>query len=131
MGGNVTCAALGFLGCHVLGTGHILRHPTAQGKFRQTQRVGAVGGGLAGGNQLIGGGHVIVDDGSQLHQQILRQIVHLGPVGDVGTHYQLCAGISLAEAVIQPVVVHGFVKMILPAHRRIFYISGGGDAAAV
>ncbi|CAN3988039.1 30S ribosomal protein S21, partial [Dysosmobacter welbionis] len=61
--------------------------------------VGPVGGGLAGGDQLVGGSDGIVEHRRQLHQQIFRQGLHLRPVRDVGAHHQLHAGIRLAEAV--------------------------------
>ena len=53
-----------------------LRHPAGEGELCQTQGVGAIRGGLAGGDQLVGGGDRIVDrdpkaeqDGSEASSQ--------------------------------------------------------------
>ena len=72
-----------------------------------------------------------MDDGGQLHQQIVGQIVHLGPVGDVGPHNQLGAGISLAKAVVQAVVIYGLIKVVGVVHRRVVDIRGSCDTSAV
>ncbi len=72
-----------------------------------------------------------MDHGGQLHQQVLGEIVHLGPVGDVGAHDQLHAGIGLAEAVVQAVVIHFLVEVILVVNGGIVHVGGGGDASAV
>ena len=72
-----------------------------------------------------------MDHGGQLHQQVLGEMVHLGPVGDVGAHDQLHAGISLAEAVVQAVVIHFLVEVVLVMNGGVLHVGGGGDASAV
>ena len=50
----------------LFGTSYILRVLTAQGELCQSQRIGTVGRGLTGRDQLIGGGYRIVDLGYYL-----------------------------------------------------------------
>ena len=72
-----------------------------------------------------------MNDRRQLDQQIFAQRVHLGPVGDVRTHDQLDAGVGLAEAIIDAVVVGRAVKVIRMGFWRIIHIGRGRDAASV
>ena len=54
-----------------------------------------------------------------------------GPVGDVGAHPQLHAGICLAEALVYPPLVNAAVEMVFPGDGGVVQVCGGGDPAAV
>ena len=62
-----------------LGGGHIAWVLAGEGELRQAQRVGAEGGGFAGGNQFIGGGDGVGDIADHFDQQIPGQSLMLGP----------------------------------------------------
>ena len=72
-----------------------------------------------------------MDDGGKLHEQILTQRVHFGPVGDVRTHDKLDRGVGLAEAVVHTVGVDRLVKVVVVVDGGVVHVRRGGDAAAV
>ena len=72
-----------------------------------------------------------MDHRCQLHQQILAQLVHLGPVGDVGAHLQLHRGVRLAEAVVYAVFIYRVIEVILMVYGGVVQVRGRSDAAAV
>ena len=114
------------------GAAHVLRLPAGEGELRQPQGVGAVRGGLAGGDQFVGGGHRVPQHRRQLHQQIVRQRPHLRPVGDVGSQNQVRVRLrARLPSVVDPLFVDPRVKMVGTPDRRIVDLRGGGDSSAV
>ena len=115
-----------------LGTGHIVRVAAGQGKLRQLHGVGAVGGRLAGGDQLVGGGHLVPQDGGHLHEKIIGQGGDGGPLGNIGAVFQGRIRLRLAKAEVDPAVVHRTVEPALHRRRRrVVHIGGGGEDTVV
>ncbi len=129
--GHVPGQPLGLALCDFFGAAHVLRLPAGQGELRQPQGIGAVGRRFAGGDQLVGGGHAVPEDRRQLHQQVLRQRLHLGPVGDVGPQDQLLLRAGMAKAVVDPLLVYALVKVVGTPNGLVFDFRGGGDLSAV
>ena len=125
----------GFLhGADGLAPAHVLGHPAGKGKFTQADGVGAVGGRLAGGNELVGGGDGVVNHGAELHQKIVLELRHLRPVLDVGAVAQLGRGIGLAEALVAALFIDRAVEVVghlLGGELFIVNVGGGGEDAAV
>ena len=128
---TVVPAAVGFLLGHGLGIAHVIGATAGQGELGQAQGIGAVGGGLARGDQLVGGGDGIVDDGGQLQKDVLGEGVLLGPVGDVGAHDEIHGRIGLAEAVVEPLFVDLLVEVVLVGHIVVVDIRSRSDDTAV
>ncbi len=63
LGGSRAVQSLGLERGDGLGARHVLGVAAAQRELGQAERVGAVGARLAGGNELVGGGHLVHDLG--------------------------------------------------------------------
>ena len=110
-----------------LGPRHIIRVTAGQGKLRQLQGVGAVGGCLAGGDQLIGGSDLVPQDGGHLHKKIVGQGGDSGPLGNIGAVFQGCVRLRPAETEVDPAVVHRTIEPALyRCGRRVVHIGGRG-----
>ena len=115
-----------------LGPRHIVRVTAGQGKLRQLQGVGAVGGCLAGGDQLVGGSDLVPQDGGHLHEKIVGQGGDSGPLGNIGAVFQGCVRLRPAEAEVDPAVVHRTIEPALHRRgRRVVHVGGGGEDAVV
>ncbi len=115
----------------ILGPLHIGRILAGQGKLRQSQRIGAVTGGLAGGNQFIRGGHGVMDLTDHPQHQILRQLSHLRPVLDVGAQHNLRLRICHAVRVKYSVGINIAVKMIFVSADIAVKLRGRGQHTLV
>ena len=105
-----------------------------KGKLAEADGVGAVRRGLAGGDQLIGGGDGVADHGAELYQEIVLQLRHLGPVLDVGAVAQLGSGVGLSEALVAALFIDGPVVVVdhlLRGGLVVVDIGGRGEDAAV
>ena len=115
-----------------LGPGDVLGVLPAQGEVGQPQGVGAVGGGLPRGDELVGGGHRVIDGGAHREQQVLRQGDLLRPVGDVGAEDQLLVRVGFAHAVVHPGLVGGVVigpLLVWMVGGHVGQLVGGGEHA--
>ena len=120
-----------FFGTHGLGTAHILRVLAAEGELGQTQGVGAVGGSLTGGDQLVGGRNRVGDVGRHLQQQVVAQRCDLRPVLDVGAQLEQGVVVALAKALIHAGVVAGRIVLVLRHGGIVVDVGGRGQDAAV
>ena len=130
-GVSIPGAAGGFLGLNGLGAAHVGRVLAAEGELGQTQGVGTVRGRLAGGNELVGGGHRVGDVGRHLQQQIVPQRSDLRPILDVGAELEQRVVVAVAKALIHAGVVAGSIVVVL-RHGGVIVDGGGrGQDAAV
>ena len=119
---------------HLLGPGHVLGILAAEGELGELDGVGAVGGGFAGGNELVGGGDGVIDGRAHREQQVLRQGHLLRPVGDIGAEHQLLAGVGPPHAEVDPGLVGGVVVgegLLGRIGRGCGQLVGPGEHAAV
>ena len=100
---------------------HVVRIPADHGEAGNFLRIGAVGGGFTGGNQLIGGDRALIGAGN-LQQKMLLQTCHLRPVGNVRALHKLCGRIRLAIALVHLSLIDFFIKMMLQC--PVFNIEG-------
>ena len=115
-----------------LGAGHIVRVAAGQCELRQLHGVGAVGGRLAGGDQLVGGGDLIPQDGGHLQKQIVGQGGDGRPLRDVGAILQRRVRLGMAEAPVHPLVVHGGIEPALCGSRLVIvHVCRGGEHTVV
>ena len=118
-----------------LGPAHISGVLAGQGEFGQTQRIGAQGRGLAGGNQFVRGGDGVGNDGGHLEQQVFGQGTHARPVGDIGAELEFGFRFGLVVAIVHAAGVELRVKVIgqirLEAGFRPVKIGGRRELAAV
>ena len=124
-------AALVILLLDALAQAHVLGHAARQGELRELQRVGAVARGLTAGDELVGGGHAVVDHGGQLEQHVVLHSIHLGPVLDVGTIAQLNVGLGLVVAVIYAALIDLGVVLVGLVVVGVVNVGGSGDDASV
>ena len=67
----------------------------------------------------------------KLYEQIIRELILTRPIGNVGTEYELCALISLAEAVINPLFVCRAIIFVLGGGVIVINVGRRGDISAV
>ena len=96
-----------------LGTTYILRISSGKCELSQSQRVGTIGGGLTGRNQLIGGGYLIEDLGRHLQEHIVSKLLHLRPILDVRAEAQCLFLLGLGPAVVNSCLVGLIVVVVL------------------
>ena len=116
---------------HGLCVADICRVLAGERELRQTQRVGAVGRGFAGRNQLVGRRHRVGDVGNHLHQQIVRERGLFRPILDVRPHAQLVLRLGLTITVVNALLIHAAIEEILRMGVGHIQIRCGGQAAAV
>ena len=114
-----------------LAQANVLRHAARKGKFAEFQRVGTIGRGLARGNQLVGGGHGVVDDGGQFEEHIFLHRVHLGPVLDVRTVLQRLVEVFVAETVIDATLVDLRIEVVGHVAVGVIDVGSGSDDTTV
>ncbi len=90
---------------------HVVRIPADHGEAGNFLRIGAVGGCLTGGNQLIGGDRALIGAGN-LQQKMLLQTCHLRPVGNVRSLHKLHTGIRLSIALVHLSLIDFFIKVM-------------------
>ena len=132
--GGLPRPAVALLRQDLLGPGHILGVLPAQGELAEPQGIGAVGGGLSRGDELVGGGHRVIDGGADCEEQVFRQGHLLRPVGDVGAEDQLGAGVGLPHPVVDPGLVGRVVvipALVGPVGGTVGQLVGPGEDAAV
>ncbi len=129
--GNLSVAALVILGLNLLAVSDILGNTAGKRELGELERVGTVAGGLTRRDELVGGGHRVVDDGCELHKHILLHGIHLGPVLDVRAIAELCGSIVLAIAIIDTALVDSVVVLVRLIVIGVVDIGGGSDNTAV
>ena len=131
MAGMSAPASLFLKTAHHLRTSDILGVLTAERKLSESERVGAVGGCLAGGDQLVRCRHGIMDLADNLQHEIFRKRTHRRPVLDVGAELDLHIGIGNAVGVKHAVRVNIAVKMILVFSKLSVEVRRGSQHALV
>ena len=110
MGRNLARTAREVIGLDPLGGAHIFRATAAQRELTELERVGTIAGGLARRDELVGGGHRVVDDGGEFHEHVLLHRIHRGPVLDVRAVAELLGEVGLAVAVVDAALVDAVVE---------------------
>ena len=128
--GNLARSAVFFLCCYRLGTTDVLGTAAGERKFRKAQGIGAVGRGLARGDQLVGGGNRVTNDSRQLDEEVVRQRVLCGPIGNIGTHDQSGIGLRIAVAVVHALLIGRCVKLIGQRGKLVIEIGCSRNHAA-
>ena len=112
-------------------TAGILGYTAGEGVLRELNGVGPEGRGLAGGDELVGSGHGVMDDRCKLNEQVIGELVHLGPIRDIGPEDELLVLVCLAVAVIDAIIVNILIEMIGLALILVIDIGRSSDYAAV
>ena len=130
--GHRTGGAGGLQSLSCLGARNIIRVAARQRKFRKLQGVGAIGGCLAGGNKLIGGRHLVAQDGCHLHEKIVGQSRDGRPLGNVGAVFQGRIRPGMSEAEVDAAIVYLAVKAALHRRRRhVVHVCCRGENAVI
>ncbi len=114
-----------------LAAAHVLGYAAGEGELAELERVGTIAGGFAGGDELVGGGHGVVDDGGQFEQHVLLHGVHLGPVLDVGAVAELGVELLVLVAVVYAALVDLGVKLVGLVAVGVVDVGSGGDDSPV
>ena len=72
-----------------------------------------------------------MDDRCKLDEQIIGELVHLGPIRDIGPKDELLILVSLAIAVIDAIIINILIEMIGLALILVIDIGRSSDYAAV
>ena len=103
----------GFLShLHFFRTSHICRIFSGQSKFCQSQRVGTIGRGLTGRNQLVCSSYRIMNLRYHFQNQVICQCRHFRPVFDIGTKLDFNRWICHTLAVKHTIFINCFIKVI-------------------
>ena len=131
MGRNLARTAREVIGLDPLGGAHIFRATAAQRELTELERVGTIAGGLARRDELVGGGHRVVDDGGEFQEHVLLHRIHRGPVLDVRAVAELLGEVGLAVAVVDAALVDAVVEGVRLVGVFVLDVRRGGEHAAV